>query len=80
VSFDAPTKAQTIEGLVRYRRKMHERHIAEALYGDANRVGEIREDLRWMTKEQILVQNSDDTYSPGRDGPSALNKNEYVKH
>jgi hypothetical protein len=79
VSFDPPTKAQTIEGLVRYRRKMDARHIAECLLGDAERVGEIREDLNWLVGQEFLVRNSDGSFSPGRDGPSNLNKNDFKK-
>jgi hypothetical protein len=64
---------------VRYRRRMHDTHIAEVLLGDAERVGEIKEDLNWLIKVGYLIKDGDGTYRPGREGPVNLNANEFLK-
>jgi DNA-binding transcriptional regulator YdaS (Cro superfamily) len=79
VSFSPTTVAQTIEGVVRYCPSMSAGDIAEAIFGDRDRAGDLRKDLDWMWSEKILGRNQDGTYFPAREGPSGLNANQFVK-
>ena len=58
---------------------MHETHIAEILLGDAERVSEVRKDLKWLVEVKYLLRDEDGTYRPGREGPVNLNSNEFLR-
>jgi hypothetical protein len=79
MSFDPTTVAQTIEGVVRYRPQMTARELAEVIFGDQNRAGDLAKDLDWMWREKIIGRNPDGSYFPARNGPANLNANHHVK-
>jgi hypothetical protein len=79
-SFPPPINAQIIEGIVRYRESMSADEIAEALFGDRKRVGDISGDLIWLVKTvKYLGCSAEGRYFPAEVGPVNLNANDHVR-
>lgn len=78
--FAPPINAQTIEGIVRYRKSMSAEDVAEALFGNRGRVSDVRKDLNWLVETaKYWGRDLDGRYFPVREGPSELNANEFVR-